>query len=108
MSLHETRLFICEYCGNEYSSLSSLITHKKSAKFCLSIQNKEADNQGSLTCNDCGKVFTTKHTLSVHIINCKERLIHESLTLKNEINSLHKELAKLQDDITKKTLRLPI
>lgn len=102
MSEYVNNEFICEFCGKEYSSLNSLLTHKKTAKFCLNIQNKVADNIDSLRCDSCNKVFTTKHTFSTHTSNCKEKMV-KTITM---LNDTIRELTKQLSDVTSRNTYL--
>jgi hypothetical protein len=34
----------CEFCDKSFSSASNLITHKRTAKFCLKIQKEKFPN----------------------------------------------------------------
>ena len=53
----------CEFCKKIFSTKSSLNNHKKTAKYCLQIQNKEIN---IFSCKYCSKNFTTKHIFSKH------------------------------------------
>jgi len=61
----------CEYCNKQLSSLSSLINHKKTAKYCIEIQNKLGINNNiiinKIKCNICFKTFADKRTLTNHL-----------------------------------------
>ena len=66
----------CEYCEKIFSNISSLNNHKKTAKYCLKIQNekgfincsKEKQNK-KYTCNICFKEFIAKNSLKYHLEN---------------------------------------
>ena len=52
---------------NIFKSKSNLCSHKRTAKYCLKLQNKQNDK---FTCEYCDKNFTTKYSLDIHINNC--------------------------------------
>ena len=61
---------ICEFCNKEFANMSSLNVHKKTAKYCLKIQNEN----GCITnfenkCYLCLKSFSTKTNLKMHFEN---------------------------------------
>ena len=59
----------CEYCKQILKSASSLNQHQKTAKYCLSKQNKEPVNEH--VCSFCGTGFSVKSTLNSHLRICK-------------------------------------
>ena len=63
-------MYNCEYCKTGFKSISSLNLHKKRAKYCLNIQNKNIEE---FICEYCGNNFTSKQNLNKHIIICKEK-----------------------------------
>jgi hypothetical protein len=66
----------CEFCNNDFKTISSLNYHKKTAKYCASIQNNKSE---SFLCNYCNKSLSTKQNLNAHIKNCKEYKLEENL-----------------------------
>ena len=73
----------CEYCEKFFSSISSLNNHKKTAKYCLKLQNKK-DDLNNFKCDDCSKVFYIKQHLSIHLQSCKETEIKNKLRLQEK------------------------
>ena len=65
--------YTCIYCNKEYTSLSSLNYHQKTAKFCLELRQKQSTQQDFLQCIYCKRDFTIKQSYNSHITNCKER-----------------------------------
>jgi regulator of replication initiation timing len=59
----------CTYCKNKFSSKYVLISHQKSARYCLKIQNKKPDEE--YKCEGCSKTFTTVYDLNIHRKKCK-------------------------------------
>lgn len=89
-------LYKCEYCNKEFSSISNLNNHKKFAKYCLQLQNKEIID--SFYCDNCDKEYTTKHALQRHKESCKgiNQYEKEIELLKNEIKNRDEEIQKLK------------
>ena len=83
----------CDFCSKLFSSLSSLNYHKKTAKYCLLIQNVESESKNS--CEYCNKEFVSKHVTLKHLSTCKEYIKiqnqKENFKLKEELESLKKE-----------------
>jgi hypothetical protein len=87
--------FECNFCKKTYSTLSSLNNHKKTAKFCLDLQNKL--NTGELVrCDFCLKEFSTKKYLTQHLDHCKNKKLTEQSDLKKDFESLQKEIIELK------------
>jgi hypothetical protein len=62
----------CEYCEQILQTQSSLKQHQKTAKYCLSKQNK-SHSEEEHTCNFCSKSFTLKSSLEKHLRICKSK-----------------------------------
>jgi hypothetical protein len=91
-------VYKCEYCNKEYSNYSNLKHHKKTAKFCLNIQQ----NPPELKCEYCDKSFSLKKYLKQHINHCKIYKIYtENESLKNKLNTNNSHIEKFE--ITNKT-----
>jgi len=92
----------CEFCNNQFSTLSALNNHKNTAKYCLIIQNK--DPKSNFKCRYCDKKFTSKYGMSNHQNNCKESYIlveplkNENMLLKQRLEDKEKQF---QDTIGK-------
>jgi len=87
---------ICDICGNGYSSLNSLIHHKKTARFCLILQNKKTDK---LVCKDCKKEFTTKHNYVSHVSGCKEMLLNKVKQYEEQNKQYEDQIKQYKDQI---------
>ena len=61
----------CEFCKKEFACKGTLITHQKTAKYCLQLQGKNIIQL--FECNFCVKNFTTQQNLKEHILVCKEK-----------------------------------
>jgi hypothetical protein len=61
----------CEFCKKEFVCKGTLITHQKTAKYCLQLQGKNIIQP--FECNFCVKNFTTQQNLKEHILVCKEK-----------------------------------
>jgi len=86
-------MFKCKFCIRSYTSRSSLNNHLKSAKFCISMRDKE-DSQGIILiefrCDECVITFTSKFNLDKHLAKCVKYNI-KLLTEKFEIRISHIE-----------------
>lgn len=85
MSISTNNGLVCDVCGNKYSTMSSLLHHKKTARFCLSLQNIQNTN---LICQDCKKEFTNKHNYTSHMSTCREKLVNRINQLENQVKEL--------------------
>lgn len=65
----------CEFCNASFSSLGNLKSHKKTAKYCLKIQEEYSSNvvNNNFICDFCSKTFNHKHVLNDHYLSCKEK-----------------------------------
>lgn len=52
----------CDFCNNTFETKQTLKQHKKTAKFCLKIQNKDGEFSDN-TCDYCDKSFSRKERL---------------------------------------------
>jgi uncharacterized protein YecT (DUF1311 family) len=90
--------FVCEFCNISFTSKSNLVAHKKYAKKCLKLQNKEIPKDFS--CEKCGKVFTSKQVLLVHTEKCEGTDIlqaHKDLSFKYQtiVSSFDEKIADM-------------
>ena len=61
----------CEFCKKQFSVKNSLNIHKKTAKYCLILQGKNANKE--FTCEFCDKSFTLKQSYQEHLLICKTK-----------------------------------
>ena len=94
----ETNDYNCDICFTVFKSKSSLYNHKRTAKYCLKMQNKENDKY---QCEYCDKKFTTKYSLELHCMNCNAR---KELENKENYNN-HKRQLKEQENKHKQQLK---
>ena len=90
----------CKYCKHTFSTKSSLITHQKSAKYCLKIQNTTPKDK--YTCEGCKSIFYRVHHLNTHREKCKANDVyfdsmHKIKELDNELDIIKKELLVSQE-----------
>jgi DNA-directed RNA polymerase subunit RPC12/RpoP len=111
MSSNEVK---CEYCDKVFSTLSNLNYHKKTAKFCISIQqNKKTEYK----CEHCNKEFSEKRYLNQHNLRCKskkesdnkdnkllEYFMKENETLKKEFENMKKEINNIKNMLIDKSI----
>ena len=83
----------CEFCKKIFSTKSSLNNHKKTAKYCLQIQNKEIN---IFSCKYCSKNFTTKHIFSKHLQRCKDKELQDQIIEKEALQKINKKDIELQ------------
>ena len=89
--------FICDICKNTFSTNSSLLSHKKTAKYCLELQSSIVDD---FKCEYCDKSFNIKNNLLRHYNTCKKKEFE--LNHKNEIDKIKKEKDNGINDIKEK------
>jgi len=93
----------CEFCGTVLKSKSALNNHKKNAKYCILIQNKnkvknkvkKKVKNNVFNCEHCHKILSTKQILINHMECCYEKKVKELNIVKD--NEL-KELATVKDN----------
>ncbi len=74
--------FKCEYCEKELSSKTNLKVHQEKAKYCLAIQQKQAETL--YTCDYCGRDFLHKSSYEKHTKICKVQDKHNTTVEKQK------------------------
>ena len=97
----------CDFCNTNFKNISSLNHHKKTAKFCLKIQDKYINEiYKDFKCDLCDKLFTTKQSLNIHLISCnifiKQKKDDELQKLLYEQEEKFKNIIKNKDIIIDK------
>ena len=112
--MNKVKKYICEYCGNCFSTEPILKNHKNTALYCLKNRNKTT----KFKCKYCFKRYTRKATLTKHLISCKHEsryttakrikaknvilkrkkfnLVNKNDTLENTIKNLNKTNQKIK------------
>jgi hypothetical protein len=98
--------FKCEFCSKVYSTLPILQQHKKTAKFCIKIQ--EAQNKVNVqlnkhNCMYCKKNFTSSSRLQSHLNSCKDKLkedikLNDKYTFEEQINQYKNMINNLSQE----------
>ena len=100
----------CEFCNTELKSVSSLNSHKKTAKYCLEKQGiqtiksttRSAAEIVMFDCVYCKKILSTRQNLNIHLNSCVEKFKQQEEELKKlqlEVielrlqNKIYKELS---------------
>jgi hypothetical protein len=120
----------CEYCENTFKNKWNLLNHQKTAKYCLSLQDKTDEKSKKFNCRYCGVCLSSKQRLNSHIKVCnantphvqqisekyEERILELQLQnkrLETEINiykdlseKSHNDIQKLENIILEKDTKL--
>jgi hypothetical protein len=75
---------MCEFCSTVFKTKSALNNHKKSAKYCLLIQDEKKvtkkckeQKKSAFNCKYCFKNLSTKQNLMNHLESCNEKKYKE-------------------------------
>jgi hypothetical protein len=106
-------MFNCSYCNHEFSTKTSLISHQKTAKYCLKIQASEGiDIKFLFTCDFCSKILSQQIDLDRHQLKCSSKKEadnnnkHELIIkeLENKLSLKEKLIKKIRIETTQKLL----
>lgn len=59
---------VCDFCKREFVTKGNLLSHQRTAKYCLEIQGKNIED---FKCKYCEKKFTSLYNLNEHYNSCK-------------------------------------
>ena len=100
-------MHVCKYCNKSFSQKYKLNRHQRTAKYCLSIQNKDPDTK--YTCEVCGKKFPDTYHFKRHQQRkqyCKdlleddsEKSVEEDPVVTSKIKVLEEQKQKELDDL---------
>ena len=90
----------CEFCKKEFSNLSNLYYHKKTAKYCLEKRNVTPKTR---CCKNCDKSFVELKKLKIHEKKCIPTILYEKSEVENKYKR-ENEMYKM--DIVKHKLNL--
>jgi hypothetical protein len=93
----------CKFCGNTFTTKTSINHHQKTAKYCLEIRG-EYDSE-KYKC-DCGKNFGRSYELKRHKLSCKSILISKECLIINE--EKNKTIEKQQNMLEKKNMLIQL
>jgi hypothetical protein len=87
---------VCEICGNELQSLSSLKNHQKKNKACLEKQGKKS----SYVCKECGKELSSNESLKSHTSKCISKKKADTSDIVSHLQEKIKLLETLVENLT--------
>ena len=100
----------CEYCNTEFKTISSLNNHKRNAKYCLKLQNKENKENEKVKenkCIYCSKTFSEKY-LKIHVSKCINYFEIKIEELKKEIKNKEEEFKKVLIEKDNEIIKLKV
>ena len=91
--------YTCEYCNKQFNSISNINYHKKTARYCLDIQNKNniITEHIIYECNICNKQFNRNSIFESHFLKCKQK--NEPKINDEENKKLKKLLEESKEEI---------
>ena len=88
--------FKCEFCNKDYKNISNLNNHKKTAQFCIKIQNGNSNINSNFNCEFCNKKLSSKFRLNSHKLICKESKKQKEEDIKEKNNLIIELKSKLE------------
>lgn len=104
-------MLCCQFCKKEYKTVSSLNLHKKTAKFCLKLQEEiikipieqvicsTTSLKNNYKCCFCSKDFTLKQNFDLHTETCKSKTIYITTKLQEDLKKSTDTIIKLKNDV---------
>lgn len=97
----QNQTITCEFCQSTFACQKNLESHKKMAKYCLTIQGLGRDKH---KCSGCDKSFSNNHWLNHHQMGClnfqiiikTEQIEKDKKILEEKINILEKDNSELK------------
>jgi len=101
----------CLDCKNKFKNKASLLHHRRTAKYCLTIRGEKTDKY---KCLGCVKSFSNKSNYERHELKCRTLIVRKKVSeekqkLKEELKMVKKELLikdKLNEDLKAQVLGL--
>ena len=90
----------CDHCNSNFSSLSSLNNHIKTAKYCIEKRGEPTVN--IFNCLKCSKSFSSKRWLLSHESKCGETI--ETLLVK--VNKYEHSIKYLEKEVEYKNIHI--
>ena len=93
---------ICKYCNSSFKTVSNLLNHQRTAKYCLSLRNNTNEN---FKCTYCNKNFSTKNWLDIHTKKCLNSLEfykEQNLNYEKDIDKLNEKIKYQQAQLQEK------
>jgi hypothetical protein len=86
--------FVCETCGKELSTRSTLNTHRAKAQYCLAIRTESPTV--SYPCTGCSNNYTSKYNLELHMNKCVQ---YNTNQYANRIVDLKQTIAEQKEHV---------
>jgi len=97
--------YACEHCDASFSKLSNLTKHKRTAKYCSSVQQEYDEKRRVLTCQYCKKILSRSDSLNRHHMKCLDYKIYfETNALRTEISNLERIIKDKDTQIRERDL----
>ena len=101
--VQKMRMATCKYCNREFAKASNLYKHLRSTKYCLQLQEEQAERNSQLTCEYCKKVLSRADSLNRHLYTCIDYQVHlRTVALETEIKHLRERLAEKDTQLHEK------
>lgn len=98
-------MIACDFCDTVFSNKYTLNNHKKTAKYCLTIQGKKIPSDKKFQCDFCDKKLATNQSLQNHLKICQEKsdktlyLKQHKLEMANQEEKYERKIQVLTDKI---------